>query len=481
MGIQEIKDKLQEVFGDYKFVSDGHYYLYDGKRVGISTTGLIHQYSNEFDSETMSQQVANKRAISQHEVLEEWRIENLHSTIKGSLVHEYAQSLWENKQYDFDYSKIPKEIDLNRLKCDVEKLKIQADNFYNDYKDRLTLIGCELYLGDEDFDECGATDIIFYNNLTGGVEVMDFKTNKKIEKENPYKKFMKVPLQDLPDNNYNHYSLQLCNYAYKITKNTGIEITEKLIVYFGTQNDNYEIIEPLKLTKEIKKILEIRRVKNMNSAAVLVMGASGTGKSTSFRNLPADETAIINVTNKPMPFKNNGIKVVSTTDYASIIKAIETTKKRIIVIDDSSYLMSFENFEKANNKGYDKFTTMALNYYKLIEAVRNCADEKIVYLVTHEENDDVTGLARPKTIGKMLSNQLVIEGLFSIVLRSLFKNNDYVFQTQNDGTSVCKSPIDMFSSKEIPNDLAEVDKLVREYYGFSPINKPIKKKDEENK
>ena len=113
--IEDIKNKIQQVFGKYTFIEDGHYYLCNGKRVGISTTGLISQYEQEFDSDTISQQVADKRGISQQEVLEEWRIENLHSTIKGSFIHEFAQSLWEGKEYIFDYSNIPKEIDLEVL------------------------------------------------------------------------------------------------------------------------------------------------------------------------------------------------------------------------------------------------------------------------------------------------------------------------------------------------------------------------------
>ena len=271
-------------------------------------------------------------------------------------------------------------------------------------------------------------------------------------------------------------------------KYTNIKVDELFIVYFNINADSYEIIEIPYLKKEVEEILENRRVKNMNGMGVLLMGASGSGKSTSLRNLPAEETAIINITNKPMPFRNkDNKKIVCLKDfnadnydelYKQIIKAIQGTKKRIVVVDDSSYLMSFENFEKATNKGYDKFTTMAKNYYDLIKSAISCDDEKIVYIITHEEIDDVNQLYRPKTIGKMLSNQLVIEGLFSIVLRSLYKNGEYIFQTQNDGTSVCKSPMDMFEQKEMPNDLFEVDKLIREYYGFKPLNE--KNESEEN-
>lgn len=491
--IENIKNKIQQAFGKYTFIENGHYYLCNGKRVGISTTGLIGQYEQEFDKDTISQMVANKRGISQQEVLEEWRIENLHSTIKGSFIHEFAQSLWEGKEYKFDYSNVPKEIDLNRLKSDIEKLIPQAINFYNDYKDMYELIGCEIYLGDEDFDECGATDQMMLNKYTGGITIIDYKTNKKIEYESYKHKKMLVPLHKFDDCNYIHYSFQLGDYKFKFEKNTNLKVDETFIVYFNVNADNYEIIEPLNMEKEVEEILENRRKKGMNGMGVLLMGSSGSGKSTSLRNLPAEETTIINITNKPMPFKNkDGKKIVTLTDfqkegekelsyeelYKRIISAIKGTKKKIIVIDDSSYMMAFENFEKATNKGYDKFTNMAKNYYDLIKSAISCGDEKIVYVITHEEIDDVNQLYRPKTIGKMLSNQLVIEGLFSIVLRSLYKNGEYIFQTQNDGTSVCKSPMDMFESKEMPNDLYEIDKIIRDYYGFKPLEEKLDKIEE---
>ena len=281
---------------------------------------------------------------------------------------------------------------------------------------------------------------------------------------------MMIPFQDTLDNSYEHYKIQLSIYKYILQELLGIPVLRTEIVYLTENKDNYEVIQIPYEKEKAELMLEMRRVKNMNSLGILIMGGSGTGKSTSLRNLPADETAIINVTNKAMPFRNkNGIKIVNCNNYEQMIKAILSTKKRIIVVDDSSYMMTFENFEKANNKGYDKFTNMAKNYYDLIKSAISCDDEKIVYVITHEEIDDVNQLYRPKTIGKMLSNQLVIEGLFSIVLRSLYKNGEYIFQTQNDGTSVCKSPMDLFEQKEMPNDLLEIDKLIREYYGFKPI------------
>lgn len=215
----------------------------------------------------------------------------------------------------------------------------------------------------------------------------------------------------------------------------------------------------------------------MNSIPVLIIGASGTGKSRSFKNLPISDAAIINVTNKPFPFKDNGLKRVCMTDYNEIIASIKSTKKKIIVIDDCGYLLTFEGFEKATQKGYDKFTIAAQNYFKLIEAVRTLDNEKIVYIIMHEDLDDDNKI-KPKTTGKMLSQQLCIEGLFTIVLRSAYKNGQYGFETKTDGVTVTKTPEEMFEEEFIPNDLAEVDKAIREYYGFAPLGVEIKEGEE---
>jgi hypothetical protein len=473
---EEYLDKLK-VFQSFVFFEDGHYYEYKGKRVGISVTRLIEEYCNEFDAETIAEKVAIKQGKTIDEILNEWKHKNKVSCEKGHFGHEFSQSLWSGNKYIENIS--PELIEVKEL---LKPIKKQAINFYNDYKDRLEHLADEFVVGSEEYNIASAIDHLFINKLTGGLVLVDYKTNSDIHKSEKYAKNMKVPLQHMKDYTLNHYYIQLSIYRYLLEKYTGLEVSEMFIVYFSENIKDYEIIEIPYLKEEVIKILENRREKDMNSIGVLLMGASGTGKSTSLRNLPAEETAIINVTNKPMPFRNkNGLKITSCTNYEQMIKAILSTNKRIIVVDDSSYMMTFENFEKATQKGYDKFTTMAINYYNLIETPKKCDGEKIIYFVTHEEIDE-NGITHPKSIGKMLSQQLVIEGLFSIVLRSMQKENQYVFQTHNDGTSVCKSPIDMFTDDFIPNDLAEVDKIIREYYGFKPITEKLEKlnKEEEN-
>ena len=464
---EEILQRIEKAFGKYSFIEDGHYYLCNGKRVGISTTGLISQYEQKFDIDTISQQVADKRGISQQEVLEEWRIENLHSTIKGSMIHEFAQSLWKGKEYKFDYSNVPNEIDLDRLKSDIEKLIPQAINFYNDYKNVYELIGCEIYLGDEDFDECGATDQMMLNKYTGGITIIDYKTNKKIEYESYRHKKMLIPLHKFDDCNYVHYSFQLGDYKFKFEKNTNLKIEETFIVYFNINVDNYEIIEPLNMEKEVKEILENRRIKNMNSVPVLLVGPSGSGKSTSLRNFTKDEVAVINVLGKPLPFKND-LKAPKLDNYAQILTAIAGTKKKTIVIDDAGYLLTNEFMNKSSVKGFDKYNEMANNFFNLINGIKNLEGGKSVYLIMHEDTDEF-GNVKPKTIGKLLDDKVNIQGMFTICIRSMFDNGNYIFRLKTNGQDCVKTPFGMFENETMENDLKEFDKVVRDYYDLDNI------------
>lgn len=470
---EEILQRIEKAFGKYSFIEDGHYYLCNGKRVGISTTGLISQYEQAFDSDTISQQVADKRGISQQEVLEEWRIENLHSTIKGSFIHEFAQSLWEGKEYKFDYSNVPKEIDLDRLKSDIEKLIPQAINFYNDYKDMYELIGCEIYLGDEEFDECGATDQIMLNKYTGGIAIIDYKSNKEIKRESYRHKKMLVPLHKFDDCNYIHYSIQLSDYKFKFEKNTKIPVEETFIVYFNINADNYEIIESLNMEKEVKEILENRRIKNMNSVPVLLIGASGSGKSTSLRNFKGDEVAVVNVLGKPLPFKSD-IKAGKCDDYATILKAIANTPKKTIVIDDAGYLITNEFMSQASVKGFDKYNTLANNFFDFINKIKNIQGGKTIYIVMHEDSND-DGTIKPKTIGKLLDDRVNLQGMFTVCIRSMYENGNYVFKLKTNGQDCVKTPYGMFETDTMENDLKEFDKVVREYY---ELDKVEEKKEE---
>lgn len=195
---------------------------------------------------------------------------------------------------------------------------------------------------------------------------------------------------------------------------------------------------------------------------VLVLGASGSGKSTSMRNFEENEIGIFNVAGKPLPFRKKLPKVDNAT-YAAIYKVLNEPKLKKYVIDDSQYLMAFESFDHAKETGYGKFTNMALNFRNLIDfIIRRAPADCIVYMLHHTELSE-DGKLKAKTLGKMLDNQLTVEGLFSIVLLCQVEGSEHYFITNSDGSNSAKSPMDMFEMK-IDNDLKFVDTTIREYY-----------------
>lgn len=196
---------------------------------------------------------------------------------------------------------------------------------------------------------------------------------------------------------------------------------------------------------------------------VLILGESGSGKSASLRNFEPEDVSILNVAAKPLPFRKK-LPMKSTSDYGQITNYISKSEKKSFVIDDSQYLLCFESFAKAKETGYGKYTDMALHFYNLVQfVIRQTPPDVIVYFLHHTEADSNTGKVKAKTMGKMLDNQLTLEGLFSIVLMCYTDGKKHVFITQSDGYTTAKSPMEMFPA-EIDNDLKAVDKAIREYY-----------------
>ena len=197
---------------------------------------------------------------------------------------------------------------------------------------------------------------------------------------------------------------------------------------------------------------------------VMVCGQSGTGKSTSLRNFKPEDVCIVNVSGKPMPFRNKH-KTFNTDDYSAIDAAIRKAPTKSIVIDDATYLMTGEYMRTANVTGYQKFVTLALNFYSLVKMAASMPDDKIIYFLGHVDTD-VNGNEKFKTIGKMLDEKITLEGMFTIVLKTVVQDGKYFFSTQNSGQDTVKSPMGMFDAPLIENDLAAVDAVIREYYGL---------------
>ena len=201
---------------------------------------------------------------------------------------------------------------------------------------------------------------------------------------------------------------------------------------------------------------------------VLIIGKSGAGKSTSLRNFKKDEIGLVNVSKKPLPFKGKFDGELKSDDYQVIVTAITKTDKKTVVIDDASYLL-VNHFMKGHSKAgsgnaiFGFYNNVGDSFWQLIETIKMLPDDKVVYVLMHEEKNEY-GDIKPKTIGKILDDKVCLEGMFTIVLRATKEGDKHIFKTKTDGLDVTKTPMGMFETAIIDNDLKLVDKAIREYY-----------------
>ena len=201
---------------------------------------------------------------------------------------------------------------------------------------------------------------------------------------------------------------------------------------------------------------------------VLILGYSGSGKTYGIKHMDPETTGVFLVEKPRLPFRET-FKVVKNAGYQQIMTALKAPTMKSYVIDDSQYLLVNEYFDRSNEKGYEKFTQIALNFRNLIHWVNiGMPDDVIVYFLHHVQTDDLTGRIKAKTIGKMLDEKLTVEGCFDIVLKTEQNADGYWYRTHSTGNDPVKTPEEMFTDDLIPNDLAMVDKAIRTYYGIEP-------------
>ena len=220
---------------------------------------------------------------------------------------------------------------------------------------------------------------------------------------------------------------------------------------------------------------------------IAIVGTSGSGKSTSMRNLNPTETFVINVASKPLPFKgwrtnytvwnkdNPEGNLVNTSNVETISKVLAYINKsrleiKNVIIEDAQYLMAFEAMDRAKEKGFEKFTDIAQKFYSILKAAMLMRDDLNVVVTCHSENigtaDDPQ--LKIKTLGKMIDNTITVEGLFTYVLfTEVGRDGDnkvtYSFITHSDGSNTAKSPLGCFDEDRIPNDLQYVIEKIDEY------------------
>ena len=199
---------------------------------------------------------------------------------------------------------------------------------------------------------------------------------------------------------------------------------------------------------------------------VLVMGESGSGKTSSLRNCNPETTAICSPEKRTLPFRSKIEMLYGVTDSKEIIKWVKemvAAGKKDIIIDDFQYILAIPYMNRIKESGWDKYNDFGANYFDLIDMCKELPDDVIVYYMTHLETLD-NGLTTVKLIGKLLREKITIEGLFTIVLRTSVSEGKYYFLTQNSGKDTVKSPFDMFPSYAIDNDLKYVGDKIRNYY-----------------
>ena len=204
---------------------------------------------------------------------------------------------------------------------------------------------------------------------------------------------------------------------------------------------------------------------------IMVLGKSGSGKSTSLRNFRPDEVGVFSVAGKRLPFRGD-LPIVQHAGYDRIAQILAANKRRCYVIDDATYLMQFDNFARARETGYGKYTDMAVSFQQLLQRASWTNEDTNVYFLMHPDSDDM-GREKPKTIGKMLDEKLCVEGLFPIVIDARVTQGEdgrprHVFVTDNDGSNLAKCPMGMLPPV-MDNDLRAVDAAIREYWGMAPI------------
>lgn len=464
---QDYLKELNKAFGDFKFYENGHYYTYKDKPISIGATGLIEQYTQEFDSQAVAEKVAIKENKSIQEVLDEWEYKNKFACEKGSTCHEFAQHLWSRNKYEvalFDNS----EEFLNAC----GKIRRQALKFKLDYEDRLEHLADEFVIGSEEYDIASAIDHIFINKLTGGLVLVDYKTNSDIHKNERYAKLMKVPLNNLKDTTLVHYAIQLSIYKYIVEKYTNLQIEEMFIVWFSENNENYEIIDVPYLEKEVKNILELRRCAKM-AKMLLVMGEPASGKTVSLRNIPKNELYYIDCDKKGLNYKGwkedfnkekkNYCRTNDGESVAKILKGVSDTREDIkyIAVDTINSIMIADEMKRSKDKNFDKWVDLASCIFNLINIVPDLRDDLTIIFIGHTQTDD-EGFTRLLTNGKKL-NKIGLEKYFDTVLIAKNMDGKYVFETTSPN-STARVPMGCYEGEQyIDNDLYEIIKELKEY------------------
>lgn len=230
------------IFDRISFEEKTHSYFIDGQPTNmLSVTGLLKKFKKKFDKHAVASRVAKKRNITTNALLAEWEDNNLYSTTLGTMLHKYIENHYCNNKskYEGCLKHVGHEEKLKILE-NLPKLIGYFQNFHRDHK-HLECVKSELILGDiYDTKICGTCDLLCFNSLTNKYELLDFKTNKKMEESSPYGNLF-YPFEHMTEGQINEYTIQLNVYKYFLEKYTTIKLDKLKLIWFNVCNEDYKI------------------------------------------------------------------------------------------------------------------------------------------------------------------------------------------------------------------------------------------------
>ena len=256
--------KELSVFNRITFVEKNHSYLVDGKPTNSpSVTRLLKRFKKEFDKETAATRVAKRLGVTVAQVLADWQLGNLYSTTLGSMLHKYIENYYCNKRVEFEGKFEGLGFDEKKLIAEnLPRLVGYFQNFYNDYS-HLLCVKNEIVLGDlDDTNVCGMSDMLCYNTQTDELEIIDYKTNKKMEKKSKYGNLL-YPFEETSEGELNEYTIQLNTYKYFVEKHTNLKIGKLRIIWFNVVNDNYRMYELDDIQPQIKTMFDVFKASSL--------------------------------------------------------------------------------------------------------------------------------------------------------------------------------------------------------------------------
>lgn len=240
MTVPDISPDIFKNFNGVTYYDEPHKYFLNDKQL-TSVTTLIHKYEEPFDEDYWAERKGEEYGLDPEEVKRGWRFINKKATMKGSIIHDYAENLFLNKVFPYPSDIITKEFGFDPIHDEFVKTKKLVDDFYKFSFNKLIPIKTELVVCDEEFQIGGMVDLLFYNIKAKQFQIWDWKTNSADKAFSDPEGYLKGKLFMIPNSDFDKYSLQLSTYKFIIEKNTGLKLGDSYIIWISHKNSKFEI------------------------------------------------------------------------------------------------------------------------------------------------------------------------------------------------------------------------------------------------